>query len=74
MRSTLNAKTIKKKQQTGVEDRSQPQNRKEKAANGIGETDGAATKAFKENYQELLENKKIYDPENRLRHNHNINK
>jgi FAD/FMN-containing dehydrogenase len=40
--------------------------------NGIGEKDDAATNAYQENYQRLLEIKKHYDPENRFRHNHNI--
>jgi FAD/FMN-containing dehydrogenase len=40
--------------------------------NGIGEKDDAATNAYQENYQRLLEIKKQYDPENRFRHNHNI--
>ncbi|MHC0039422.1 FAD-binding oxidoreductase [Pseudoneobacillus sp. C159] len=40
--------------------------------NGIGENENAVPNAYQENIERLLEIKKKYDPENRFRHNHNI--
>jgi FAD/FMN-containing dehydrogenase len=41
--------------------------------NGVGVSEDATTNAFQENYDRLVEVKKTYDPNNRFRHNHNIN-
>ncbi|XQY91791.1 FAD-binding oxidoreductase [Metabacillus sp. HB246100] len=40
--------------------------------NGIGENEQAVKNTLAENYERLLICKKKYDPNNRLRHNHNI--
>ncbi|WP_078410090.1 FAD-binding oxidoreductase [Priestia abyssalis] len=40
--------------------------------NAIGTSEDTTKSAFQENYDRLMEVKKLYDPHNRFRHNHNI--